>query len=221
MKLYRPIETNFITQAFGENKACFDVAGKVYPILSSGTCSLNTKLLYPSMGMKGHNGEDWILYRGEPIYFPAEFEGWMKTEVDGKGGIGVDVISRKKIFNGNYIKLRFWHLQKVIGSDKKTIKLGDCIGLGNSTGLSSGDHLHWSVKVCDENGKAIEEQNGFLGARPFGEVFEVCTNKFILDVLTELKPTDTPQQVQMNIVILSLRKIILQLRILIKKLQNG
>lgn len=116
------------------------------------------------MGLKGHNGYDMPAIRGEAIYHCANFDGWMKTERDLNGGIGVDVISNDPILNGNHVKVRYWHLKTPIGWDEKKIQMGDVIGLANSTGLSSGDHLHWAVKQCDEKGKTLNPNNGYYGA---------------------------------------------------------
>lgn len=213
--------TNYLTQPFGANNACISLDGSRRVIAKvNGTCPVGYMGLYESMGMKGHSGEDWILYRGEPIHFCAEFVGWMKTEIDPDGGIGVDVISNEPIFNGNHLKLRFWHLEKVNGHDKKQVRLGDVIGYGDSTGLSSGDHLHWSVKPCDKNGNSVDSNNGFYGARPFEDIFEMHTDVFALDVVVDRavkpSPADTPQEIQKKSLIESLRRFINQLHLAVR-----
>lgn len=209
MKVLRPIQSNFKVQSFGDNLACVypnnRVVGKV-----GGICPEGSVDLYRKLGMLGHNGEDWMLWRGEPIYFPVEFykestgevasansvtsvildrvpvKWWAKTEVDLAGGIGIDVISAEPVRIGDYegcIKFRFWHLQKVNVHDDQEIKTGDLIGFGNSTGLSGGDHLHWSLKKCDKDGNALNKNNGYFGAEDFSPYFQ---NEFVLDYLKRM-----------------------------------
>lgn len=197
--IYRPLKSDRLTQGFGENKACVNNQNKVLTKIGE-TCPSGYVPLYQKFGLKGHNGRDNYCWRGEPIYFPVALDiGWkVKTEVDNAGGIGVDVISQKEIFISNpnndieglvnnredgyygFIKLKFWHLQSVAVHDGQTIKFGDLIGYGDSTGLSSGDHLHWSIKMCDIMGRATNNWNGYTGAFDDTKFYD---NQFCLDIL--------------------------------------
>ncbi len=179
MKIYRPLKTNQLNQRFGENKACVSISGKI--ITKTGlTCPVGYKDFYTSIGMKGHNGEDWDCWRGEPIYFPVDFgEFWIKTEIDRDGGIGANAISKEQ-FEGTHLKFKFWHEKGLAVYDNQTVKLGSLIGWGGSTGKSSGPHLHWSMKRCDKDGNVIDKNNGYTGAIDFRPYFE---NIFILDIL--------------------------------------
>ena len=183
MKIYRPIRTNRKTQGFGENMTCVNRLGKVTDKIKIGltfVCPAGYTDLYKTYSMLGHNGEDWALWRGEPVYNPIDgMKFRVKTEVDGNGGIGVNLISMDR-FEGNYLKFKFWHLQKVAVHDDQMVEAGALIGYGDSTGLSSGDHLHWSMKPCDAQGNVLNRNNGYTGAVDFSPHFE---NVFILDVL--------------------------------------
>lgn len=112
----------------------------------------------------------------------------MRSEKDLQGGIGVDVISKEPLFfpkdkvathdrsyltltkqNGvdgymSHVKIRYWHLLTPIGFDEKPVAQGQMIGLADNTGASSGDHLHWAPKWCDESGRNIARGNGYFGA---------------------------------------------------------
>lgn len=155
--VYRPIRTNKVTQFFGENKIPD----------------------YRAMGMKGHNGRDLLLYKGERIYWPVIGGDWYaKLHVDKGGGIGIDVISKEPFADGFHRKYRFWHLLIRIVEDGATVYPGTLLGLGDSTGLSKGHHLHWSEKRCLEDGTAVDRDNGYMGAFDFEYVDE-----FILDHL--------------------------------------
>lgn len=184
-------------------------------------CPVGYKPFYPLIGMKGHNGEDWATYYAEPIFFPVDIPGveWeAATEVDDGGGIGVRVRSVQTVpldfippqatgsrnmirtqlaeFGGVRLVFLFWHLKSVDVYDKKPVKFGDRIGFADSTGASSGNHLHWSMKVSDRTSWfTVDGDNGYTGAIDFSHWFE---NKFVLDVITsrqmstntELSPAD-------------------------------
>ena len=177
--MYRPVKSNYLAQDFGENKACCKADERGLPIRpfviqstsTDGVCPIGYMSFYPSIGMKGHNGKDWKSWHGEPVYFPCEFDGWLRHASDLDGGIGVDIISNGQILrdeNGNlqYIKWRGWHGLKVTGVEGQKIKMGDLVMLADSTGASSGDHLHESLKWCDQYGNGIKQDNGYQGAIP-------------------------------------------------------
>ena len=207
LKVFRPIQTNRPGQKFGENLACISSTGKISSALSNGVCPAGTKLLYPQLGMKGHSGEDWGLYRGEPVYHSAEFTGKMKTEVDRDGGVGVDVVSLEvqELLGGikSHVKARYWHLLTPVGWDGKEIHSGDLIGYGDNTGMSSGDHLHWALKKCDKDGKNTEGWNGYMGAFDQAPYFE---NKFVVDVYDDLRAQVLTLQQQMDKLIYTFKK---------------
>lgn len=150
MKIFRSISSNRKTQNFGANLACvsvdynnnvilpYKVIGKTAGLCPTGYSDFYTKVL----GMKGHNGEDWAVWNGEPLYFStdardkngAEIKWFARSEIDIAGGVGVDVYSRDRVFftecpkedgdmkmienewkeNGGwlYVKFRFWHLKE-------------------------------------------------------------------------------------------------------------
>lgn len=197
IKSYRPVLTNRINQKFGENNACAKMnivfAQPVRPFVIKTKigfmCDAGYASFYPLIGLKGHNGVDFAAWHGEPVYFADEFDGWMKTEHDPDGGLGVDIVSNAPILlctepnckEVHFIKRRHWHGLQVIGWDKKPVKTGDLVMLADSTGASSGDHLHTALKWCDKDGIGIHTDNGYYGAFPdpdfenvfIGEVMEI------------------------------------------------
>lgn len=192
MKIYRPILSNRLCQRFGENLAMAKLDNESEPIrpfiirtipptgIPDGWVSF-----YKVLGMEGHNGEDWGTYHGEPLFFPVDCEqanGWYSKEAsDLDGGLGVDVISNDPIsINGktSHVKFRFWHLKEAWKDID--IKFGELIGYCDNTGASSGDHLHWGMKLCDKDGNATEPFNGYYGGMDFSPYFE---NHFVLDVI--------------------------------------
>lgn len=203
LTVYRPVETNILGQRFGENKACIPVdknGNIIYPITgviskTGATCPVDFVDFYVAMNMKGHNGWDNGAYHGEPIFFSAVVPGvewYCKSERDSSGGIGVDIISKTPVQlrdgSNAIIKFRFWHLKDVTHSDGTTITPGMLIGWADNTGASSGDHLHWSMKLCTKDGAPLNAGNGYYGAVDFEPYY---INSFILDVMGFQRPEPT------------------------------
>ena len=175
IKIYRSLRTNYVTQYFGQNLS---------PI-------------YQRMGMLGHSGVDFLCWKGEPIYHSGDWSGWAQTEVDNAGGVGVDIISNEPLLNGNRIKLRYWHLERVNVYDGQKIKSGDLIGWGDSTGMSTGDHLHFGFKECDSQGNGLNKGNGYYGGLDPAKYFE---NIFVGDVVKVKKQALTVIQLARKVI---------------------
>ncbi len=113
IKIYRPCRTNSKTQGFGESKACIAVdyhRNIIYPAQvvgkKNGVCPIGYASFYETLGLKGHNGEDWACWGGESLYFPIDtidkngytMKWFAKSEIDDAGGIGIDVYSIDRIY---------------------------------------------------------------------------------------------------------------------------
>lgn len=183
---------------------------KVIPGVFPNTCPAGCTKFYTAIGMKGHNGWDSGLYHGEPIYFPvvAENVEWLViNEVDPDGGLGVNVYAQQpvafdslpihtpgqhemikkqyELLGGKvYPMFKFWHLLEFKKKNHEFIVPGELLGLGDTTGASSGDHLHWCMKIHGGStngfGFSIDSDNGYTGALDHKPYYE---NKFILDVV--------------------------------------
>lgn len=219
--LTRPIRSKRITQGWGDNKACLLPNGRI--IGTSGKCPKGTEPFYASMGLDGHNGYDVAAIHGEMVAHCATFDGWMKIEKDMQGGIGVDIISKEQVQlhdgSESYIKVRYWHLKMPIGWDGKDVVYGMPIGLADNTGASSGDHLHWSVKKCDKEGKSTDKYNGYYGA--FDQTPYYTHGIFAGDSARYLKvgsPLTFQEQQEIKSQLTLMRRILLNLRELLYKL---
>lgn len=155
--LTRPVLTNAHTQLFGQNK----------------------NPLYRNMGMLGHNGFDIACWKGEPIFHCANFVGKAMKHVDSAGGIGVDIVSLEPFEDGAYRKVRYWHMLKHDIPHASIIYPGDYIGPGDSTGASTGHHVHLGFKRCDFLGRGLDKENGYKGGLNFNPFY---TNEFAPDV---------------------------------------
>ena len=229
MKIYRAVRTNNLTQPFGYNFACakVDAQGRAYRPFqiktgTADTCPTGYAKFYPLIELRAHNGDDWKLYRGEPIYFNVEAPTtWYSREAsDTDGGLGIDVFSKDPIYfeqlpiqagpqaraywqNHNKmirVKFRYWHLKQTWKD--VDVHFGELIGYGNSTGASSGDHAHTAMKFVDENDETFDKNNGYAGAVDSSVHFE---NEFVLDKLKVREQQKTViQQLQVLIMLLTL-----------------
>lgn len=181
LKIYRPTDSARITQGWGENRACVRPNGTVFG--TPNVCPPGSQSVYESMGMLGHSGVDIATWTGEEIYHAATFAGWWRSEVDARGGIGVDVVSYEPLFFSgavpaeirdtanvvaggftHFVKMRYWHLSQALGHERKHITVGSVIGLAGNTGVSSGPHLHFAPKWCLPDGRGVGNDNGYVGA---------------------------------------------------------
>ncbi len=86
-----------------------------------------------------HKGIDLELTKGTPVY--ASFHGIVRY-AQKKGNYGNVIIIRH--YNG--LETVYAHLSKIKVKAGELIKSGELIGLGGSTGRSSGPHLHYEVR---------------------------------------------------------------------------
>lgn len=166
--LYQPTSPFIINQKYGERGACVDIATNKKVINSTnGVCPTGYRSLY---GPGGHNGIDLALIHGQNIYNAQD---GIVNEIctEEARGLGVGIITKDKYFfteTGTYefAKIRYWHLCAIKVQMGQTVSAGEIIGLGDNTGYSSGDHLHFEVKpVKYVNGILINilQDNGCYG----------------------------------------------------------
>jgi murein DD-endopeptidase MepM/ murein hydrolase activator NlpD len=169
-----PVFPWYVTQQFGEDKACVNDAGKVVSKETAATCPVGYRSLYTLT--KGHNGLDVRAARWQPVY--AAHDGIVtEVQTEEARGLGVGIVSNGKYFctesgKDEHFKTRYWHFIALDVHRGEKVKVGDLIGWADSTGYSSGDHLHLElkpVKILEwENGLPIYnnvlQNNGFLGA---------------------------------------------------------
>jgi murein DD-endopeptidase MepM/ murein hydrolase activator NlpD len=101
---------------------------------------------HPILGMvRGHSGVDFAAPTGSPVYATAPGQiaaaGW-------NGGLGLFVA----INHGGGMQTRYGHLSRLAVADGQIVPVGAIIGYVGSTGLSTGPHLHYEVRM---NGAAI------------------------------------------------------------------
>lgn len=129
--------------------------------------------MYLLINMFGHNGMDWALPIGVKIV--ASHDGIVtfvgEDDAIKKGyptrGKGIEIKTLKKFTFGDkesYARTLYWHLDSWLVKEGDIVKAGDVIGISGNTGMSTGPHLHWALKLVDDNGNTINKDNGYLGA---------------------------------------------------------
>ena len=108
-----------------------------------------TKFTMPVPGKKTseysrlHTGWDLNLKEGEPV--KSAFDGRVRFAGMNNGGYGNIVVVR----HASGIETWYAHLSSTSVVPGQRVKCGETIGLGGSTGRSTGPHLHWEMRYKD------------------------------------------------------------------------
>ncbi len=89
-----------------------------------------------------HLGLDIKVYIGDTIR--AAFSGKVRIVKYERGGYGKYIVIR----HPNGLETIYGHLSKQLVTENQNVKAGEVIGLGGSTGRSSGSHLHFETRLC-------------------------------------------------------------------------
>ena len=175
-RLFYPLKPHEVTQKFGE-----------------------TKFLdyYKDNGInfKGHNGLDLYATHGQPVYATHEGE-VVYAGMDAKEGYGVVLRTLEPYeYKGQevFYKTIYWHLIKDIPVRVgQKVMPGDVIGYADSTGLSTGNHLHFALKpqTKGENDWTwynLEDSNGYYGAINPLPYFNGIASEDAMSILQTLK----------------------------------
>jgi murein DD-endopeptidase MepM/ murein hydrolase activator NlpD len=90
-----------------------------------------------------HNGVDIPAPYGTPIYATAD---GIVGRAQRLGGYGNYV----EIEHGNAIETRYGHMSSFVVQPGQQVKKGDVLGYVGSTGRSTGNHLHYEVRIDGE-----------------------------------------------------------------------
>ena len=111
--------------------------------------------MYKPFGIIAHNGIDFGYEDVTPVY--SSHDGVANTGEDSNKGLGVTVTDSEK-------KTIYWHFKSFSVRNGQTVKTGDLLGYGDSTGFSTGPHLHYGLKLLDSSGNVLNRDNGYDGA---------------------------------------------------------
>jgi murein DD-endopeptidase MepM/ murein hydrolase activator NlpD len=138
-----------------------------------------------------HYGVDLDLVMTEPVY--AAFDGIVRICRYDKNGYGNYVLVRH--YNG--LETIYGHLTKQMVKVGDYVKAGELVGLGGSTGRSTGPHLHFEVRY---QGYAIDPEHfyDFHGANKIRDrIIKVTPKQFLylkqarLAFYHKVRPGDT------------------------------
>jgi murein DD-endopeptidase MepM/ murein hydrolase activator NlpD len=96
-----------------------------------------------------HEGTDFAIPAGTPVYAPADGV-VMVAEPLAVRGNGVVIDHGWGVYTGLY------HLSEIKVTPGQAVKQGDLIGLSGNTGLSTGAHLHWDIRIRGLNVDAMQ-----------------------------------------------------------------
>lgn len=159
-----------ITQRFGANGLCYNPKTNgihLKPDVGCKDWGQDWVSLYDEhCGLKGHNGLDIACGMGELVYSAHDGEiTEIETEINRGYGLAITSEYKYKIEGGNYrIKTRYWHLLGWCVKMGQKVKAGEVIGVGDSTGISGGSHLHFELKALSADGTNAFQDNFYFGA---------------------------------------------------------
>ncbi|MGQ9491126.1 MAG: LysM peptidoglycan-binding domain-containing M23 family metallopeptidase [Anaerolineae bacterium] len=90
--------------------------------------------------VSAHAGEDFSAPPGTPVYAPAEGRVVLAEQLFVRGNAVV-------LDHGNGVYTGYWHLAELGVAEGDQVARGQLLGKVGSTGLSTGAHLHWELRV--------------------------------------------------------------------------
>jgi murein DD-endopeptidase MepM/ murein hydrolase activator NlpD len=154
-----------------QNSAVFDLNWMQKRPRISQHFGLNPQM-YSQYGMKGHNGTDYAVPIGTPVFAPMDGE--VKVIDSGVKGYGLHVKLRNPYKAAEMV---LGHLSEAVIPDGHRVRTGEIIGYSGNSGYSTGPHLHMGyrmLKVGKQEGRVWEWEvmdysNGFFGYIDFLE----------------------------------------------------
>ncbi len=87
-----------------------------------------------------HTGQDIAAPEGTPVYAPAPGIVLLAERLNVRGNAVV-------LGHGAGVTSNYWHLSGLAVRAGQTVRAGDLLGWVGTTGLSTGPHLHWEIRV--------------------------------------------------------------------------
>lgn len=121
--------------------------------------------IYSQFGLDGHNGIDYAVPVGTPVFAPMDGELIVKDS--GKEGYGLHVRIRN---DQKDLECVLGHLSEVLVHGGRRVNMGDKIALSGNTGFSFGPHVHEGFRRIRPAGDksvwewpVLDYNNGFKG----------------------------------------------------------
>ncbi|MCX7669106.1 MAG: LysM peptidoglycan-binding domain-containing M23 family metallopeptidase, partial [Anaerolineae bacterium] len=91
-------------------------------------------------GLSAHAGEDYAAAPGTPVLAPAAGRVVLAEELFVRGNAVI-------LDHGNGVFTGYWHLASLNVRAGERVAVGQMLGTVGSTGLSTGPHLHWELRI--------------------------------------------------------------------------
>lgn len=200
-ELWFPVKPFTVSQGFGDNLACVEqrtdipvAQRKIVSGADNNTCPVGYEKLYPLLGLaKGHNGLDLVTFTAN-VYAAHDGE-VCEISLEAGRGLGVGIRTKAPVSTPQgefYMKTRYWHFKSIAPGLKlgDPVSVGTFIGVSDSTGLSSGDHVHCELIPQQKNvwGEQVNvfQTNGFGGKidpKPFFNGYYAEDSKQVVSML--------------------------------------
>lgn len=137
---------------------------------------------------RAHQGVDLALKTGEKIY--ATFSGRVRISQYNRGGYGNLVVIR----HDNGLETYYGHLSERMVEPNQWVEAGSVIGLGGSTGRSTGPHLHFETRYFGQSfdpERLIDFKSGtlcretFLLKRSYFSIYSRASQDFEDEIANE------------------------------------
>lgn len=111
------------------------------PVAATGYTSAFGSRYHPILGgLRNHAGIDLAAQAGLPIFATSD---GVVSQAQWAGGYGLLVT----IEHGDGMQTRYGHMSRIAVAAGQTVRKRDIIGYVGSTGLSTGPHLHYEVRI--------------------------------------------------------------------------
>lgn len=147
--------------------------------------------IYKQFNMLGHNGVDIGFSEGTPIVAPYDIEVQAIQYKD--DGYGINLRAFTKEIDEHKIELVFGHFKEIIVQPYREYKEGTLLGYGDSTGFSTGHHIHFGIRPLykkDAGWRQLYYNNGYYGYID-PEPFIIEKVRWTIGELDNLKKTMT------------------------------
>ena len=87
-----------------------------------------------------HEGQDFGVPAGIPVLAPADGVAALAEPLNVRGNAVI-------LDHGGGVFTGYWHLSEIRVAPGQAVAAGDVLGLSGNTGLSTGAHLHWELRI--------------------------------------------------------------------------
>lgn len=137
-------ELEKVTAVWSQRTPSMHWTGVFSPPISSEyptTSPFGTRRTYYTGGpISYHEGQDFGVPEGVPVHAPGAGVVALAEPLNVRGNAVI-------IDHGGGVFSGYWHLSEINVTVGQTVAQGDVVGISGNTGLSTGAHLHWELRI--------------------------------------------------------------------------